>query len=276
MPMEISYPLIDPVLFEAGFVVVRWYALAYVAGLVLGWRHMLNLAKQPPQLVGVRDVDDFLLWATLGVVVGGRLGYVLLYKPGFYLENPSEILMVMHGGMSFHGGILGVTVAGVVFCGRRGIQILAFADLLSCAAPIGLFFGRVANFVNAELYGRATDVPWAMRFPLRRGGEVLGWTDPRHPSQFYEAGLEGALLFLVALWLWRKESIRRAPGTIAGVFIAGYGASRFLVEFFREPDAHLGAVVGFATMGQLLSIPMIPLGVGIAFYAVKRRENAAP
>lgn len=270
MPLSLTYPLIDPIIFEIGPFVVRWYALAYIAGLILGWQYMLRLAKDPPQAVGVRDVDDFLLWATMGVVIGGRLGYVLFYKPEYYLANPSEIIMVMNGGMAFHGGILGVTVAGLVFCRRRGLNPLAFADLLACAAPIGLFFGRIANFINAELYGRASDVAWAMAFPLRQGAEVLGWTDPRHPSQLYEAALEGALLFFVAYWLWQKEPIRRQPGLITGVFIAGYGTSRFIVEFFREPDAHLGAVAGFATMGQLLSVPMILLGVGLALYARNR------
>ncbi len=253
----IPYPIIDPILFEWGPVVIRWYALAYVFGLLGAWWLMLRHAKLPPYEIEARHIDDFLVWATLAVMIGGRLGHVVFYDPGYYLDHPVEILKVWRGGMSFHGGILGVTAAGLLFTRRRGIRPLDLADLMSAAAPIGLFLGRLANFVNGELWGRPTDVPWAMVFPR----DIL--QVPRHPSQLYEAALEGLVLFVIVNWLVKNESVRRRPGVITGVFIGGYGVFRSLAEFVREPDAWFGPL----TEGQALSLPMILIGIVLVLRA---------
>ena len=254
MTFVIPFPAIDPVLVEIGPFAIRWYALAYIAGLLLGWRYIRLLAADPSGGPSAQDVDDFIVWATLGVVLGGRLGYVLFYNPGYFLAHPQEVVFLWRGGMSFHGGFLGVAVALVLFARRRGLGILTFADLVACAAPIGLLFGRIANFVNGELWGRPSDVPWAMVFP--RAGPL-----PRHPSQLYEAALEGLILFAALLALWRFSESRRRAGFLTGAFLAGYGAARTAVELFREPDAHLGFFFAGVTMGQILSLPMIAAGL---------------
>ena len=254
MTFVIPFPAIDPVLVEFGPFVIRWYALAYITGILLGWRYMLSLAARQTGGPNARDIDDVVVWATLGTVLGGRLGYVLFYKPAYFLANPEAVLFVWQGGMSFHGGLLGVLAAVTLFARRRGIGLPGLADLVACAAPIGLFLGRLANFINGELWGRPSDVPWAMVFP--RGGPL-----PRHPSQLYEAALEGMVLF-VGLWaLWRLTKVRERPGFLFGAFLAGYGVSRLIVELFRQPDAHLGFILAGATMGQLLSLPMIAAGL---------------
>ncbi len=254
MIFVIPFPAIDPVLVEFGPFVIRWYALAYIAGILLGWRYMLSLAARRPGRPNARDIDDVVVWATIGTVLGGRLGYVLFYKPAYFLANPEAVLFVWQGGMSFHGGLLGVLAAVALFTWRRGIGLPGLADLVACAAPIGLFFGRLANFINGELWGRPSDVPWAIVFP--RGGPL-----PRHPSQLYEAALEGMVLF-VGLWAqWRLTKVRERPGFLFGAFLAGYGVSRLIVELFRQPDAHLGFLLAGATMGQLLSLPMIAAGL---------------
>lgn len=254
MPLVIAFPNIDPVLFQVGPFAIRWYALAYIFGLIGAWQYLRVLVRRPPHPAEAIDVDDFLVWATLGVVLGGRLGYVLFYKAGFFLDNPLAILQVWKGGMSFHGGLLGVIVAGVLFARRRDIRMLPFADVVFCAAPIGLFLGRLANFVNGELFGRPSNVPWAMVFP--RGGPI-----PRHPSQLYEAALEGLVLFVVLHLLWRIEAVRRRAGVLSGVFLVGYGLARTVVETFRQPDLHIGLLTGGSTMGQWLSAPMMVLGL---------------
>jgi phosphatidylglycerol---prolipoprotein diacylglyceryl transferase len=278
--LVIPFPAINPEVFSFGpFVVdhwsigpfaVRWYALAYIAGLIIGWRYCLALAQRPPQVARPQDVDDFLVWATLGVVLGGRTGYVLFYNLTYYLQHPIEILFLWRGGMSFHGGMLGVILAIVLFCRQRRIKLLSFADIICAAVPIGLFFGRIANFINGELWGRETNVPWAMIFP----GDPRQL--PRHPSQLYEACLEGILLFLV-LWTLQRMGARQRPGLLSGVFLAGYGLARITVEFFREPDAQLGYLLGTAslglTMGQLLSLPLVIVGLWLAFRA---KPAAAP
>jgi phosphatidylglycerol---prolipoprotein diacylglyceryl transferase len=251
--LAIAFPEIDPIIFEIGPFAIRWYALAYIAGLVIGWRLMMRFARTPGSTVTDQNVDDFLVWATLGVILGGRLGYVIFYKPEYYLFNPTEILMVWQGGMSFHGGFIGVMVATILFTRAKKIPLMDFADLLATVAPIGLFFGRLANFINAELYGRTTDVPWGVIFP--GGGDL-----PRHPSQLYEALLEGLLLFIIMLVL-RKTVLVKKPGFLTGVFFLGYALTRGSVEFFREPDAHLGFLAGGFTMGQFLSVPMILIGL---------------
>jgi len=242
--LAIPFPAIDPVAISLGPVAIRWYALAYIVGLLIGWRYCLFLAGRPPDLAGRQDVDDFLVWATLGVVLGGRVGYVLFYKPGYYVFHPLEALYVWHGGMSFHGGALGVTIAIVLFTRARKILLFAFSDIITEAIPIGLFFGRIANFINGELFGRPTQVPWAMVFP--NGGSM-----PRHPSQLYEALCEGILLFLL-LFAAERLGARQRPGIVTGLFLAGYAVARMSGELFREPDAQLGYLVFGTTMGQLL------------------------
>ncbi|TNE35696.1 MAG: prolipoprotein diacylglyceryl transferase [Alphaproteobacteria bacterium] len=255
--LAIAFPDIDPVLLQVGPFAIRWYALAYIAGLLIGWRLMMRFAREPGSKVTPDNVDDFLVWATLGVILGGRLGYVLFYKPSYYAANPLEIFQVWHGGMSFHGGILGVTVAAFLFTRTKKIPLASFADLLAQVAPIGLFFGRIANFINGELYGRPTDVPWGMIFP--GGGDI-----PRHPSQLYEATCEGLILFLLIMLL-KRTPFAKKPGFLTGVFLLGYAAARGFVEFFRQPDAFLGFLIGGFTMGQLLSIPMILIGLFLLF-----------
>jgi phosphatidylglycerol---prolipoprotein diacylglyceryl transferase len=260
MPLfAIPFPAIDPVAISLGPVAIRWYALAYIVGLLIGWRYCLALAGRPPHLAGRQDVDDFLVWATLGVVLGGRIGYVLFYKPGYYVFHPLEALYVWHGGMSFHGGALGVTIAIVLFTRARKILLFAFSDIITEAIPIGLFFGRIANFINGELFGRPTRVPWGMIFP--NGGSM-----PRHPSQLYEAFCEGILLFLV-LFAAERLGARQRPGIVTGLFLAGYAAARMSGELFREPDVQLGYLVFGTTMGQLLSVPLLIAGIAIILWA---------
>ncbi|WP_455373078.1 prolipoprotein diacylglyceryl transferase [Limibacillus halophilus] len=262
------FPQIDPVAVQLGPFAIRWYALAYIVGLVLGWRLCRRLTKKTPAGSLTPEVfDDFVVWATLGVLLGGRLGYVLFYNLGYFAQNPLEILQVWQGGMAFHGGLLGVIAALFLFSWKRKVPLFALSDLVAAAAPIGLFFGRIANFVNGELYGRVTDAPWGMVFP--GGGDL-----PRHPSQLYEAGLEGILLFaILQLAIWRGALAR--PGVVGGLFLAGYGASRAIVELFREPDAHIGFLEGGLTMGQLLSLPMVVAGLGLALWAWRRGAEKA-
>jgi phosphatidylglycerol:prolipoprotein diacylglycerol transferase len=264
----IPYPAIDPVAVWLGPLPIRWYALAYIAGLLIGWRYCLALAKKPPSLVRPQEVDDFLVWATLGVVLGGRTGYVLFYRPDYYFANPGQILQVWHGGMSFHGGALGVLVALILFSRQRKVLLLGLSDIIACAVPIGLFFGRIANFINGELWGRPSTVPWAMIFP----------TDPlqvpRHPSELYEASLEGIVLFLVLYVLQRSDWVRRQHGLLTGTFCIGYAIARIIGETFREPDANLGFLFMGTTMGQLLSIPVLLFGLGLIWYAWPKAKRA--
>ncbi|MEX2452102.1 MAG: prolipoprotein diacylglyceryl transferase [Rhodospirillales bacterium] len=263
MTFAIAFPNIDPVLIEIGPFVIRWYALAYIAGLLGGMYYMRALARQHPPMIGENDIMDFLVWATLGIIIGGRLGFVVFYQPLYFLDHPLAIFQVWKGGMSFHGGVIGIAVAALLFVRRRKISFLAFADLIACAGPIGLFLGRLANFVNGELFGRVTDVPWAMVFP--RGGPL-----PRHPSQLYEAFLEGIVLFLVLFLLRQKESVRRRTGILSGVFLIGYAIARSTSELFREPDSQFGLLVGGTTWGQWLSLPMVLLGAYLILRARKR------
>lgn len=256
----LPFPNIDPVAIEIGPLAIRWYALAYVAGILLGWRYCLRLARRDDTRWNPRDFDDFVVWAVLGIILGGRIGYMVFYNAAYYLQNPLDALKVWKGGMSFHGGLIGVIVAVAIFSWRRGFSPLWFGDFVAAAAPIGLFFGRIANFINGELFGRVTDVPWAVVFP--RGGEL-----PRHPSQLYEAFLEGLVLFVVMAILAHRPGTRARTGLLAGVFLAGYGLARSFVELFRQPDAHLGFILGPITMGQILSAPMILLGIYLIFRA---------
>jgi phosphatidylglycerol---prolipoprotein diacylglyceryl transferase len=270
--LVVPYPAIDPVLVSIGPFAVRWYALAYIAALLLGWRYCNMLARRwaarGTPAATTQEIDDFLVWATIGVVLGGRIGYVLFYNLAYYLQHPEQALELWHGGMSFHGGGLGVLIAIGLFCRQRRLLLLPFADLIGCAVPIGLFLGRIANFINGELWGRPSDVPWAMVFPT--AGSL-----PRHPSQLYEAMLEGVVLFLILFILQRSDTVRARRGTLCGVFMIGYGAFRIVAEFFREPDQQLGFLIGGATMGQLLSVPLILAGLFLVWFA-RRRETVAP
>ena len=265
----------DPVALQIGPIAIRWYALAYIAGFILGWRYALWLTRRTALPPDRAALDDFLTWAVIGTILGGRLGYVLFYNLGEYLADPLSILEIWHGGMSFHGGLLGVTAAIILFARSRGFSPLLLGDVVAAAAPIGLFFGRIANFVNGELWGRPVadtpwaDVPWAVVFP-NAGPE------PRHPSQLYEAGLEGLLLFLILLPLAANPRMRAKPGLVLGLFAIGYGLSRFVVEFVRQPDAQLGFLWLGATMGQLLSLPMIVIGIAVVLWAARRPAVEAP
>jgi phosphatidylglycerol:prolipoprotein diacylglycerol transferase len=260
MTLALPFPAIDPVAFEVGPLVVRWYALSYLVGFLVGWRLAIVFARRSPIRPNGEDMDAFVTWAIIGVILGGRLGYVLFYNIEVYLQDPLAIFQVWQGGMAFHGGLLGAVVAMIIYARVRGFSPFALGDMVAAVAPIGLFFGRIANFINAELYGRVTDVSWGVVFPGTDG-------QPRHPSQLYEAFLEGLVLFIVMLILVRRRSILLRPGTVAGVFLILYGLFRFLVEFVREPDAQLGFLWLGATMGQILSLPMILIGVWMVWRA---------
>ena len=269
-----NFPDIDPVIFSIGPLAIRWYALAYVAGIVLGVYYAAKLCEHailwPAQAQGKpsgNDLNDFMIWAIFGIILGGRLGYVVFYNPAFYWAHPGEILAVWHGGMAFHGGLIGMFAAAWLFARRRGLSIFSLGDVITAAVPFGLFFGRIANFINGELWGRAADVPWAVIFP--RAGDV-----PRHPSQIYEALLEGVLLFVILRIMTHHLKWLRYPGLVAGSFFVGYALMRSFVELFREPDRHIGFLAGGLTMGILLSVPILLLGAGIIFY-VRRYVHPA-
>ncbi len=264
--LALAFPNIDPVLIQLGPFAIRWYALAYIAGIVVGWRWCLHLLDKPPKVMTRQEFDDFLLWATLGIVLGGRLGYVLFYRPSYYLENPLEAVQVWHGGMSFHGGLLGVLLAIGLFARAKRVPYFALADVVACGVPFGLFFGRLANFINGELWGRVTDVPWAMVFPG-------GGPEPRHPSQLYQAAMEGVLLWLL-LYVVERTGARRRTGLVSGVFMIGYGCARSIGELFRQPDSFMGFFAAGTTMGQLLSAPMILFGIYLVVRARRAREYA--
>ncbi len=268
---------LDPVALDLGFFELRWYSLAYLAGIFLGYWYLLKLIKQPGSPMARRHADDLVFYAALGIILGGRVGYVLFYNLSYYLEKPLDILKLWDGGMSFHGGMVG-TVLGIIYLSRKEkLQWLRVHDYVACCVPFGLFFGRVANFVNHELWGAPTTVSWGVRFPEFVGGlETLG--PARHPTQLYEAALEGIVLFLILWAMFWKSQARYEPGKLVGAFTFFYGAFRFLIEFVREPDAQL---VGFAQstglhMGQWLSLPMIILGAWLMWTAKSRRQRVEP
>lgn len=264
--LAIPFPTIDPVFISVGPLEIRWYALAYVLGFVVGiWlcKRLAELVKQGPT---AKDYDDFMVWAIIGTILGGRLGYVLFYQFEYYLSQPLEALQIWHGGMSFHGGMLGVIIATWLFVKSRKLSFLAFSDVLACVTPIGLGLGRLANFVNGELYGRVTDVSWGVVFP--GGGDLA-----RHPSQLYEATLEGVILFGIMMILVRVPFIYKRPGFLSGIFLSTYAIMRFGVEFFREPDEQLGFLFAGATMGQLLSIPMFLFGEYLSTRAILKKDK---
>jgi phosphatidylglycerol:prolipoprotein diacylglycerol transferase len=268
--LVLPFPALDPVLIDIGPFQIRWYAMAYIAGIFIGWWYAKRLVANPriwgPNGAPLNpvDIDDFVTWATLGIVLGGRIGYVLFYDLGRFLANPLAIFAVWEGGMSFHGGFLGTVLAMVLFARRRSIPLWSLIDVIAASVPFGLFFGRLANFVNGELWGRVSFVPWAMVFP--NGGPA-----PRHPSQLYEAALEGVGLFLLLLFLCvgPGKALRR-PALVSGAFAAFYGSARTFAEFFREPDAQIGFLPGGLTLGMSLSIPMIVVGLGLIVWALRR------
>jgi phosphatidylglycerol---prolipoprotein diacylglyceryl transferase len=266
----IPYPVIDPVLISIGPLAVRWYALAYIVGIVAGWFYARTIIASPrlwggPAPFNVIDFDDFIIWITLGIILGGRTGYVLFYNLPHFAAHPTEIIKLWNGGMSFHGGVAGCIVAIVLFALRRGIPILSLGDVTAAVAPIGLFLGRIANFINGELWGRPTDVAWAMVFP--NGGPI-----PRHPSQLYEAALEGVVLFIVLNVLVRVGALKR-PGVVTGAFALGYGTARIICELFREPDVQLGFLWGGLTMGMLLCIPLMLAGLAVLAFALTHQSK---
>jgi phosphatidylglycerol:prolipoprotein diacylglycerol transferase len=270
----LPFPAIDPVLIQIGPFAVHWYALAYIVGIFLGWWYAKRLvanralwgAGGPP--MQPTDIDDFVVWAALGIVLGGRLGYVLFYDLPRFAAHPAEIFAVWNGGMSFHGGFLGTVLAMVLFARRRRIPVWSLIDAIAPSVTFGLFLGRLANFVNGELWGRVSDVPWAFVFPLADDA-------PRHPSQLYEAALEGIALFVLLRLLTHRYQRLAHPGYVSGAFAAGYGVARTLAEFFREPDVQIGYLAGGLTMGMLLSIPMIVVGIGLMIWAARRPADAA-
>lgn len=290
----IPFPDISPEIFSISLFgmtfALRWYALAYIVGILAGWRMVLRAANTPrlwrdqTPVMTANQIEDLLTWVILGVILGGRMGYVLFYQPGFYLSNPSQILKVWEGGMSFHGGALGVIIAAFLYTGRYNIPRISAGDLIALGIAPGLLLGRIANFINAELWGRPTDLPWGVAFPTQAAQtctDVVGLC-ARHPSQLYEAALEGVILGAILLWLvWRRDAFKM-PGMVMGTFLAGYGIARFVVEFVRQPDAQFvtdGNPLGLAwqmggyglTMGQILCLPMIAIGL---FFIIRARRAA--
>jgi len=299
MQAALDFPNIAPEIFSislGGFeLALRWYAMAYIVGILIGWWLMARAARTPriwrgetPAMTPAH-IESFITWAIIGIVAGGRLGYVIFYQPGYFLANPAEIVRLWDGGMSFHGGFLGVVLATLLFCRRNGIYLPSMADVVALAAPPGILLGRIANFINGELWGRPSDAPWAVIFPGAAAQDCPGVVGPcaRHPSQLYEAGLEGLLLgavLIIAVWGFRAL---RAPGLVTGLFLVGYGAGRFVVEFFRQADPQFMSEsnpAGYAiqlgsggmTMGQLLSLPMVLMGLAVVVVAVASAGRRRP
>jgi phosphatidylglycerol:prolipoprotein diacylglycerol transferase len=270
--LVLPFPTIDPVFVNIGPLPIRWYALAYIAGFVLGWLYQRALVANnnlwaPEQRRPTREsLDDLLVFVALGIIIGGRLGHVLFYDLGFYIANPVEIVKTWKGGMAFHGGLIGAIIGLLIFARREKIPLFTVSDLCAVVAPIGIFFGRLANFIKPEMWGRESDVPWAMVFP--QAGDA-----PRHPSQLYEAGLEGLALGLV-LWIAARSGALKHKGLASGIFGVGYGLARIFCEFFREPDPYQEALSNGLTMGMALSAPLVVLGVLIMFVALSRRGEA--
>ena len=266
---------LDPVALDLGFFQIKWYSLAYITGILLGWWYLIRLLAQPGAPMGRRHADDLVFYATLGIILGGRIGYVLFYQPEMLL-SPIQVLRLWDGGMSFHGGAIGTGLAIVLLARKEGLSWLRICDYVACCAPIGLFFGRLANFVNGELWGKVTDVPWAVIFPHTVAYPLA---DPaRHPSQLYEAALEGIVLFLVLAFAFWRTRARYAPGKLTGIFLLGYGLARFFVEFFREADAQFQGTFLYTVihMGQLLTLPMILGGIYLIMTSKRRRERVEP
>ena len=258
-----AFPDIDPVILSLGPLHLRWYGLAYVVGILLGWRYARRLVvtsrlwPESGSRITALDMDDFLLWATVGIVAGGRIGYILFYDFAAVSANPLRALEIWNGGMSFHGGLLGTLIAMLLFARSRNIPVFNLFDVVCAVVPVGLFFGRLANFINSELWGKLSDVPWAFVFPT--GGPF-----PRHPTQLYEAGLEGLLLLAFLAWIIYRHNALKFPGLVSGCFVSGYALSRIFVEFYREPDVQIGYLYGgWLTMGMVLSLPMLAVGLWV-------------
>ena len=254
--MLLIHPSIDPVIFSFGVIQIRWYGLAYVLGFLLGIYLIKQINQNYQKKIKNKQIDNFFIWSIIGIILGGRIGYVLFYQTTTILTNPINILFIWEGGMSFHGGLIGIIISIFLFCNKYSINFFQLSDLVSSVAPIGLFFGRLANFINMELYGRVTDFPLAMIYP-----EID--QAPRHPSQLYEALFEGIVLFFILRHYNKNKYSNNNYGFITSLFLIYYGIFRFLIEFLREPDAHIGFIFNFITMGQLLSIPLLIIGVGI-------------
>jgi phosphatidylglycerol---prolipoprotein diacylglyceryl transferase len=278
--LAIAYPVFDPVAIALGPIVIRWYALAYIGGIVLGWIYARALIKSTtlwggPAPITLLDMDDYILWVTIGIILGGRTGYVLFYNFDFFIKHPAEILELWKGGMSFHGGFMGCVAAVMLFCWKRNLPILSLGDITTAVGPIGLFLGRCANFINGELWGREAPAWWpgALIYPQAGPPYV-----PRFPSELYEAFLEGVVLLTVLLLMARSERVRAHFGMLTGVFLAGYAVARIVSECFRQPDAFLGYIAGVLTMGQILSIPMLLIGLGLIAWSLRadRRSWPAP
>ena len=272
MLLALPFPNFDPVLIQLGPFAIRWYALAYIAGILLGWFYARAIVRNQklwggPAPMTALDIDDFIVWVTLGIILGGRIGYVLFYNPSYFSEHPMEAFQLWKGGMSFHGGFTGCVLAVVLFARKNKIPILSLGDVTCATGTLGVLLGRIANFINGELWGRPTDVAWGMVFPS--GGPI-----PRHPSQLYEAALEGLLLFIVLALLIRAGALRR-PGLIIGAFALGYALARSFCELFREPDAQLGFLWNTITMGTLLSIPLLLAGIALIVNALRRPPRDA-
>jgi len=261
--MAIPFPMINPVAVQIGPIAIHWYALAYIAGIFGGWKYAAHIIRRHNIAITKDQLDDALFWAAMGIIFGGRLGYVLFYKPDYYWQHPMEILQLWNGGMSFHGGFLGVVIALIAFCRYHRLSFWKMIDVAACVTPIGLLLGRLANFINGELYGRVTDVSWAMVFP--RGGDL-----PRHPSQLYEAFGEGVVMFAVFYILQKHTAMLKHPSMAAGLFLWMYGTIRFLVEFAREPDDFLGLLQFGLSMGQWLCVPMILGGMFVMIRAGRK------
>jgi phosphatidylglycerol:prolipoprotein diacylglycerol transferase len=268
--LVLPFPVFDPVAVAIGPFAVRWYALAYIVGILLGWVYARSMLRNEklwggPTPISIPQFDDYVLWVTLGIILGGRTGYVLFYNLGYFIQHPLEVFQLWQGGMSFHGGFLGCVAAVLLFGWRNKVSVLSLGDVTCAVGTIGLLLGRLANFINSELWGRVTDVPWAFVFPT--GGPL-----PRHPSQLYEGALEGVVLFAVLTVMIRRGALKR-PGLIIGAFAIGYGIARIFSEFFREPDPQLGFLWGGLTMGMLLSLPMIAAGLGFVLWAMRRPKT---
>ncbi len=265
--LAISFPNLSPEIISIGGFSIKWYGLAYVVSILIGWKYISVISKNNGSIVSKKNIDDLVVWIAIGIILGGRLGYVFFYQPIEYIQKPIEIIAIWNGGMSFHGGLIGVLVSIIIFSKVRNISIFYISDMLAIVTPIGLFFGRLANFINQELWGKVTAVPWAVKFPS--GGYL-----PRHPSQVYEALLEGLLLYLILGALWHFTKIRNKPGILTGIFVSGYSIFRVFVEFFREPDSNLGYIFYIFSMGQILSAPLLLFGIILITLSFNRGDKS--
>jgi phosphatidylglycerol---prolipoprotein diacylglyceryl transferase len=256
----LPFPDINPIIISFGPLAVSWYSLSYVVGILLGWQYIIKLIEKKYSTLEKQHVDDFVTWVIIGIILGGRLGYVLFYDPVKYLSNPIEILKTYEGGMSFHGGVIGFVIASFIFTRKNKIKYFTLVDMVAASAPIAIFLGRIANFINAELYGRITDAPWAFIFP---GSDGM----PRHPSQLYESAMEGFALFFILYFCITKYKALKKPGLVSGIFLILYSIFRLIIENFREPDAHIGFHAEFITRGQLLCLPMLITGIILIKYS---------